>query len=217
MLFNNFLSTVINKFGTKINAMSVQNSASYTNKLQLVPESVLHYWRRLPSAAQDLIVISQLYNNLVCNCQRGKNLVILSASDFCWVMPPIFAAKILKNLMENPINVHAIFIQQMWNLTSSSSWELFPCISIFYFPPETWGNDPVWLILLGWVVQPSTRFNWDFIVNFRRMEQVPGHDLTSGMTCNASWNPHFHVVRGSGLLSGLKNHTVAVGMKVRFF
>ena len=35
-----------------------------------MPESVLHYWRRLPSAAQDLIVISQLYNNLVCNCQR---------------------------------------------------------------------------------------------------------------------------------------------------
>ena len=76
MLFNNFLSIVINTFGTKINAMSVQNSASYTNKLQLVPESVLHYWRRLPPAAQDLIVISQLYNNLVCNCQQlqGKKL-----------------------------------------------------------------------------------------------------------------------------------------------
>ena len=92
MLFNNFLSIVINTSGTKINAMSVQNSVSYTNKLQLVPESVLHYWRRLPSAAQDLIVISQLYNNLVCNCQRlaGKKkkkyiyiLAIGAETDCC--------------------------------------------------------------------------------------------------------------------------------------
>ena len=70
MLFNNFLSTVINTFGAKINAMSVQISASCTSKLQLVQESVLRYRRRLASAAQDLIVTSQLYNNLVCNCQR---------------------------------------------------------------------------------------------------------------------------------------------------
>ena len=56
MLFNNFLSTIINTFGTKINAMFVQNSASYTR---------LH-----PFAAQYLTVTSQLYNNLVCNCLR---------------------------------------------------------------------------------------------------------------------------------------------------
>lgn len=94
----------------------------------------------------------------------------------------------------------------------TSSWELF---HVFLCSPGE--HDLIWLILLGWVVQPSTRFNWDFMINFHGMEQVPGHGLTSGMTCSASWNPHFHVVRGSGLLSGLKNHTVAVGMKVRFF
>lgn len=83
------------------------------------------------------------------------------------------------------------------------------------FRPKPREHDLIWLILLGWVVQPSTRFNWDFMVNFHGMEQQ-GHGLTSGMTCSASWNPHFHVVRGSGLLSGLKNHR-AVGMKVRSF
>ena len=29
---------------------------------------------------------------------------------------------------------------------------------ICYFHPENWGNDPIWLIFLGWVVQPPTRW-----------------------------------------------------------
>ena len=83
MLFNNFLSTVISTFRTKINAVFVQNSASCTSKLQLAQESFLRCWRLHPFAAQDLIVTSQLYNNLVCKCLREKentfpNLMISS-------------------------------------------------------------------------------------------------------------------------------------------
>ena len=30
--------------------------------------------------------------------------------------------------------------------------------NIFFFHPDPWGNDPIWLICFKWVVQPPTRF-----------------------------------------------------------
>ena len=60
----------------------LQNSASYTSKLQLAQESVLRCWRLHPFAAQDSIVTSQLYNNLVCKsvkvckCLRARRKLI---------------------------------------------------------------------------------------------------------------------------------------------
>ena len=29
---------------------------------------------------------------------------------------------------------------------------------MFYFQPDPWGNDPIWLIFFKWVVQPPTRY-----------------------------------------------------------
>ena len=83
------------------------------NKLQLVPESVLHYWRRLPPAAQDLTVISQLYNNLVCNCQRlqgkKKKLSMKMPTDCFYHVPSIkkwYIHMIIMNIWSTQISTH---------------------------------------------------------------------------------------------------------------
>ena len=72
--------------------------------------------------------------------------------------------------------------------------------NIFYFHPDPWGNDPIWLIFFRWVVQPPTigssqKKNWTFCFMG-----------SNGSVESALWNPE--------VISGMRwESPVRVGSK----
>ena len=100
--------------------------------------------------------------------------------------------------------------------------------NIFYFHPENWGNDPIWLIFFRWVVQPPTSWIhmscvfetymsptnpahfWEDGVFFPTWENFPfplgemcgSSNATCWKTCEVRG---FKVLSGSRIIQGSKN------------